>query len=121
MARTKELTTRTRKPTKLAAPTFRVLRFTEPEREHFRSARDKANLTNLDFVTLAVSDRLPKLVDALAMLGVVREDGKRRPIRLPITDTSLAAVREAASNTGLPSVLLLRLCLTAGRKQRKAK
>jgi hypothetical protein len=122
MARTKNTTTKNlRKAIKLSTPAFRVLRFTEPQREQFRSTRDKANLTNLDYVTLAVRDKLPKLVDALATLGVVREDGKRRPVRLPITDTTLAAVREASNNTGLPSVLILRLCLTSPRKQRKAK
>lgn len=99
---------------KTAEITYRVYRFTEATRAKVKATRASRNMTTADLLKLAIQGELPKLVEALAHLGITGDltEGKRRPARLPLTDSLIAELNEASEKTGIPGSLLLLASLT---------
>jgi hypothetical protein len=93
---------------------YRVYRLTEPLRKQMKAKREKFNATNAQVITAAIDEGLPKLVLELKKLGLTGIEGKKRPARLPMNDSNLAALRQASKQTGIPAskLLLLSLALT---------
>ncbi len=102
-----------------ALPNFRVIQLTESERNVFKQHRENAGLNSENAIAAAVQDRLPKLMDALTTLGIQKQEGKRRPARLPISDATLALLHKASNATALPMVTILRVCLATKPSQRR--
>ena len=102
------------------APGFRVIRLGEPLRGMLRSRREATGQTVRAFLAEAVGHELPALVAALVELGLTAEAGPEgRPARLPLSSEHLTALRLAASTTGLPASLLLRVALARLSRRRR--
>jgi hypothetical protein len=96
----------------MSSSQHRVIWVTDALRNSFRKERDSADLTNEKAIEKLVSTRLPKLVASLQKLGLTKQGSKHRPLRLPIDDTSLAALSKASQQTEVPLVTLLRLIIS---------
>jgi hypothetical protein len=110
--------------------TYRVYRLGEGLRAAVKARRIEANVPLRAVLEAAVSDKLPILVQGLAALGITgKPQEKRRPARLPMSDSLLGALTVASKQTGLPACQLLLASLgllcgdgakAKGRKGRKS-
>lgn len=85
----------------------RVFRITEPTRAMFLRSRNSVGQSKEHLFAAAAVAQLPGLVDALVELGAVGQDQPRRPIRVPVSDDTLASLRDASELTGLPQSKLV--------------
>ena len=99
-----------KKPT-VVVPNYRVIWTTDSVRSSFRKSRDESDLTNERAVSKLVATRLPKLVASLQKMGLTKQTGKHRPLRLPVDDDALKALSKASHSTQMPLTTLLRLCI----------
>lgn len=90
---------------------YRVYKITDTDRKNFVTTRTEKSTTNEQLLQEAIQTKLSPLVEKLAELGFAPETEDKRPIRLPISDDSLAALRIASESTGLPQAALLALVL----------
>jgi hypothetical protein len=90
---------------------YRVYRLPEPLRKQIRAKREKANVTLQAVIEAASLESLPKIVSTLKTMGL-GFDGKKRPARLPMTDSLLGAFKVASKQTGIPASRLLQAALT---------
>jgi len=74
-----------------------------------RSKQDKKALRRLVDETLD-AELLP-LVDALRDVGLRPGTGPSKLVRMPLDDNIVGRLNHASRETGLPAVLLLRICL----------
>jgi hypothetical protein len=103
--------------------THRVVPLPEPLRQAMQQARAARGQTNAAFVTGAVADHLPGLVEGLQALGYGKLEGKRRPARLPFSEEAgtVRALRAASDQVQVPAVQLLLLCLAAATSDQPEK
>jgi len=74
-----------------------------------RSTQEKETLRRL--VDRALDVELPPLVDALRDVGLRPGTGPSKLVRMPLDDNVVGRLNHASRETGLPAVLLLRICL----------
>ena len=89
---------------------YRVYRLPEDLRKRVTAKREKANVTLQSVIEAATTESLPKIVSTLKTMGM-GFDGKKRPARLPMTDSLLAAFKVASKQTGIPASRLLQAAL----------
>jgi hypothetical protein len=90
---------------------YRVYRLPEDLRKRVKAKREKANVTLQAVIEAASLESLPKIVATLKTMGL-GFDGKKRPARLPMTDSLLGAFKVASKQTGVPTSRLLQAALT---------
>ncbi len=90
---------------------YRVYRLPDDLRKRVKAKREKANVTLQAVIEVASLESLPKIVATLKSMGL-GFDGKKRPARLPMTDSLLGAFKVASKQTGIPASRLLQAALT---------
>jgi hypothetical protein len=90
---------------------YRVYRLPEDLRKRITAKREKHNVNTQSVITAAATESLPKIVNALKTMGL-GFDGKKRPARLPMTDSLLASFKVASRQTGVPASRLLQAALS---------
>jgi hypothetical protein len=90
---------------------YRVYRLPDDLRKRVKTKREKANVTLQAVIEAASLESLPKIVNTLKTMGL-GFDGKKRPARLPMTDSLLGAFKVASKQTGIPASRLLQAALT---------
>jgi hypothetical protein len=90
---------------------YRVYRLPDELRKRIKAKREKANVTLQAVIEAASLESLPKIVSTLKTMGL-GFDGKKRPARLPMTDSLLGAFKVASKQTGIPASRLLQAALT---------
>jgi hypothetical protein len=90
---------------------YRVYRLPEELRKQITVKRGKANVNLQSVIEAACTESLPKIVAALKTMGL-GFDGKKRPARLPMTDSLLGAFKVASKQTGIPASRLLQAALS---------
>jgi hypothetical protein len=92
---------------------YRVYRLPEDLRKRVKIKREKHNVTFQAVIEASTLESLPKIVATLKTIGF-GFDGKKRPARLPMTDSHLDALKVASKQTGIPAsrLLLAALALT---------
>ena len=90
---------------------YRVYRLPEELRKRVKAKREKMNVNLQSVIEAATTESLPKIVSTLKMMGL-GFDGKKRPARLPMTDSLLAAFKVASKQTGIPASRLLLAALS---------
>jgi len=99
-------------------PSYRVYKWDVGLREALKQAREKAGLTNREYIRTTVAKQLPQLVQHLSELGIAIEDrGSEGPARVPMDAVTLKALRLASNWTDLPQNLLLQACLRLGTRE----
>ena len=112
--RTTTKTTKAAKSVKVATikhPNFRVYRLPKSLRVECSKSRAARDQTVADFVTMAVEQELAGLLGDVRVLFSGRFTGPKGPARLPISDQSLADLKDA-SKLGVPAATLLEMCLS---------
>lgn len=102
----------------------RVYTVTDQTRSLFIAKRKRDSTTNEEVLASAIEKQLPKIVKSLVALGLRGHEGERRPLRLPLSATTLDAIAESAEQTGLPQNTLVGLALgrhCVPQRQRKAR
>lgn len=89
---------------------YRVYRLAENLRKQMKAKREKHNVTLQSVIEASATESLPKIVAALKTMGL-GFDGKKRPARLPMTDSLLGAFKVASKQTGIPASRLLQAAL----------
>jgi hypothetical protein len=89
---------------------YRVYRLPEELRKRVKMKREKANVTLQSVIEASATESLPKIVATLKTMGL-GFDGKKRPARLPMTDSLLGAFKVASKQTGIPASRLLQAAL----------
>lgn len=106
--------------TKAKTTAHRTLQLGEGLRAALRDRRIALGLTVRGFTDEAVRGELPRIVAALADAGL---DGRahdgNRPARLPLSPTSLDALRAASETSGVPASHLLLACLGRAARRRR--
>ncbi len=77
----------------------------------FRKGRDKADMTNLEFITECVTEELPGLFEQLVSAGVLRERNEEETTSFLVDEKVLEALRIAFQTTGIRINLLLLTCI----------
>jgi predicted DNA binding CopG/RHH family protein len=90
---------------------YRVYRLPEELRKRVRAKREKAGVNLQSVIKAASLESLPKIVNTLKTMGL-GFDGKKRPARLPMTDSLLGAFKVASKQTGIPASRLLQAALS---------
>lgn len=96
---------------KEATTNFRVYKMEQSELASFREHRERAGMTNEVFLSRTMERRLGSLVESLKLLGFKADEEPKFPARLPLSDETLFALRDASEATGLPQSTLLNLVL----------
>lgn len=91
--------------------THRVYKITAADRRRFVDKRMEQDTTNETLLRTAVETKLDSLVESLNALGLNADTEDKRPIRLPMSDETLTALKVASENTGLPQAVLMTLVL----------
>jgi hypothetical protein len=89
---------------------YRVYRLPPGLLTQVRAKREKHNVNTQSVITAAATESLPKIVATLKTMGL-GFDGKKRPARLPMTDSLLASFKVASKQTGIPASRLLQAAL----------
>jgi hypothetical protein len=89
---------------------YRVYRLPEDLRKRMTAKREKHNVTLQSVIEAATAESLPKIIATLKTMGL-GFDGKKRPARLPMTDSLLGAFKVASRQTGIPASRLLQAAL----------
>ena len=99
---------------------YRVYRVPEPLRKAMRQKRAQRSQTVQEFLTGAVEDELPRLLESLGNLHIGPADPEACPAKLPLDERLLASLKRASIETGLSQSQLLLACLrtAASRKRR---
>ena len=94
--------------------TYRVLKLPQPLLQSVRTARDEKNVTNQFFVESSLNHLRP-LLSRLRDLGFLKNRGKTVAVRLPFSDKkgTLATLRKASNEVGIPAMRLLEICLAS--------
>ncbi len=99
---------------------YRVYRIDESVRKAVAAKRKSANVPTKAVLDAAVTDALPKIVKALNAVGLSMAKGKTRPVRWPVDEELLGALKVASAQTGIPAcrllVATLLLCKKGGAK-----
>ncbi|MCG8651992.1 MAG: hypothetical protein MI861_19280 [Pirellulales bacterium] len=105
--------------TKAADTIHRVIHLPPSLRKAIQTTRDVNEQTNEQFVAAAVEKYLPLVVDGLQELGFNGSTGKTVPVRLPFAYAAgtLATLKDASEQIGLPVVQLLSVCLSAATSE----
>jgi hypothetical protein len=90
---------------------YRVYRLPEDLRKRVTAKREKHNVTLQSVITAAATESLPTIVNTLKTMGL-GFDGKKRPARLPMTDSLIGAFKVASKQTGIPASRLLLAALS---------
>ena len=90
---------------------YRVYRLPEELRKRVKAKREKANVNLQAVIVASATESLPKIVNTLKTMGL-GFDGKKRPARLPMTDSLLGAFKVASRQTGIPASRLLLAALS---------
>lgn len=98
---------------------YRVYHLPEDLRKRIAAKREKANVNLQSVITAAATESLPKIVNTLKTMGL-GFDGKKRPARLPMTDSLLGAFKVASKQTGIPATRLLQAALSLTCKEGKS-
>ncbi len=96
---------------------YRVYRMPGTLLTKIRRSRNRRQKTLRSLVGASVSAELPKLVRTLKSVGVVPMTEGARPAKLPMGRETLAKLKTASEETGLPQVLLLMCCLWLSEKR----
>jgi len=91
--------------------TYRVHRLPSTLRTAMKEARDANGQTNTQFLAQVIDENLEPLVLQLEQLGFGRVAGAIRPARLPFSDQTLAALRDASHKVQIPATQLLQVSL----------
>jgi len=92
--------------------TYRVFRLPKSLRLAASKAKGARGLTVRQFLDQAViGESLPKLVAEIKAALGSESSGQRGPARLPFSDSSLALLRAASAECGLPASLLFERAL----------
>lgn len=91
----------------------RVFPLPDDLRDALRATRERQGGTNARVVADAVATHLPVLVERLQALGFGRPASRVRPARLPFSEGTLKALRDASQQVGIPACSLLSLSLLA--------
>jgi hypothetical protein len=90
---------------------YRVYRLPDDLRKRVKAKREKHNVTLQSVIEAASLESLPKIVNTLKTMGL-GFDGKKRPARLPMTDSLLGTFKVASKQTGIPASRLLQAALS---------
>ena len=90
---------------------YRVYRLPDDLRKRVKAKREKAGINLQSVIEAATTESLPKIVATLKTMGL-GFDGKKRPARLPMTDSLLASFKVASKQTGIPASRLLLAALS---------
>ena len=92
---------------------YRVYRLPEDLRKRVRAKREKHNVTLQSVIEAATTESLPKIVAALKTMGFGFDGKKQVAPRLPMTDSLLAAYKQASKQCGgVPASRLLQAALS---------
>jgi hypothetical protein len=81
-----------------------------------KAKREKFNATTAQIIQAALDEGLPKIVGELKGLGFGFAGSKKRPARLPMTDSNLSALKIAAKQVGIDQSKLLLAALAITTK-----
>ena len=98
---------------------YRVYQVPEPLRKAVRQKRSKWGQTVQEFLTGAVENELPRLVQMLGGLGISDSDSAARPAKWPLNEKVLGKLKKASGDTGLPQESLLLACLRLSVKRKR--
>jgi hypothetical protein len=103
-----------------ATQTYRVYRISEGLRKAVIAKREAENCPTKAVLDAAVTSCLPKIVKALTTISLGPQS-KARPVRWPVDDELLGALRVAAKQTGVPAsrLLLASLAMLTAKKGAK--
>lgn len=126
MAKKKTKRTVTRQPKKTSTSKdteskYRVWKLDASLKDAITEKRHSRGQTVRDFVAESVQDELSGLVDELAKQGITIEDAASiTPVRFPMQESTLAALRYASQASGLDQSQLIVACLRlATRRNRR--
>ncbi|MCO8121324.1 hypothetical protein NHH03_06215 [Stieleria sp. TO1_6] len=103
---------------------YRVYTLADQTRLRFVEKRERDGTTNEELLASAIDKQLPRIIKSLVQLGLGKPTGKRRPLRLPLSDATLEAIVVGAEQTGLPQNTLVGLALRrhcVPQRRRKAR
>lgn len=100
------------------ATQYRVFHLTKALRSKIKTDRAERTETVETYYHKAVDDNLKGITDALIGLGIVNGTD-RGPVRIPITEKTLAALAKAKDSTGIDMATLLNACLSQRAKSTK--
>jgi len=122
---------KSRKPTKQhiltaegqdSAVVYRVWKLDAALKEAITESRRDREQTLRDFVSGAVASELPDLVLRLSELGVAVEDATSiAPVRYPMTESTLKALRYASQASGLDQSQLVVACLRLATRRKRTR
>ena len=99
---------------------YRVWKIDARLKEAITESRQAQELTLRDFVSEAVASELPDLVLRLSELGVAVEDiTSIAPVRYPMTESTLKALRYASQASGLDQSQLVVACLRLATRRKR--
>ena len=99
---------------------YRVWKIDAGLKEAITEARRAREQTLREFVSEAVASELPDLVLRLSELGIAVEDATSiAPVRYPITESALKALRYAAQASGLDQSQLVVACLRLATRRKR--
>lgn len=90
---------------------YRVYDLPESLRTKLKAKRTKAEATTSEIVQMALTESLPKIVEALTQTGFSFDGESRRPARIPMTEDCVRELKHASKETGIPVSRLLLACL----------
>lgn len=102
------------------ADASRVYKFDKKLREAIKRTRAEKGLSQLDFFEKSVSEHLPPLVAALGQLKF--EPTKNAgPIKMPVRESVLRALRRATAQTGIPATALVQVIMLQSTQEEEPK
>ena len=101
---------------------YRVYRISENLRKAVTTKRESQNVPTKAVLDAAVTACLPKVVKALQSISLGPQS-KARPVRWPVDDELLGALRVASKQTGIPAnrLLLASIAMLTQKKTARAK
>ena len=100
-------------------PTPRTLRLPDASWSAAKAAAKTKGTAAWKILNDGITKQLPILMKQLTILGIVEGNEKFKLVRVPLMGKTLAMLRDASKQTGLPAVRLLSLCLVkqVGRRR----
>ena len=99
---------------------YRVWKIDQGLKEAVTEKRNQQNTTIRDFVRDSVQQELPALVEALGELGIAIGDASSiGPVRWPMEEATMSALRQASTWTGLDQSQLIVACLRLATRRKR--
>ena len=122
-SKTRKRRTRSASASQESVISFRVWKLDADLKQAIAEKRASRKQTVREFIAESIQHELPGVVRELATLGVSADGSESvTPVRLPMLESSLAALRDASQASGLDQSQLIVACLRQAtrRKRRRA-